>query len=54
MSREAGVSLEIMIARATEAVDFLRQFNNANRLTLLCQIGFEAWSQAVFSCGPER
>ncbi|MCZ7939240.1 ArsR/SmtB family transcription factor [Agrobacterium salinitolerans] len=41
MSGKAGVSLETMIAKAPEAADFMRQFSNANRLMLLCQIARE-------------
>lgn len=38
MSAKPSVSLETMIAKAPEAADFMRQFSNANRLMLLCQI----------------
>ncbi|OOG65706.1 transcriptional regulator [Sinorhizobium sp. A49] len=38
MSGKPSVSLETMIAKAPEAADFMRQFSNANRLMLLCQI----------------
>ncbi len=41
MSGGASVSLETMIAKAPEAADFMRQFSNANRLMLLCQIARE-------------
>lgn len=38
MSGKPDVSLETMIAKAPEAADFMRQFSNANRLMLLCEI----------------
>lgn len=38
MSAKPDVSLATIIAKAPEAADFLRQFSNANRLMLLCQI----------------
>ncbi|WP_439271761.1 ArsR/SmtB family transcription factor [Pseudochrobactrum sp. HB0163] len=38
MTISPTVSIETMIAKAPEAADFMRQFSNANRLMLLCQI----------------
>lgn len=38
MTDSPVVSIETMIAKAPEAADFMRQFSNANRLMLLCQI----------------
>ena len=38
MTGKAGVSLETLVEKAPQAADFMRQFSNANRLMLLCQI----------------
>ena len=44
MSGKPTVSVETMIVKAPEAADFMRQFSNANRLMLLCQIAREECS----------
>ena len=38
MTGKTGVSLETLAEKAPQAADFMRQFSNANRLMLLCQI----------------
>ena len=38
MTGKTGVSLETLSEKAPQAAEFMRQFSNANRLMLLCQI----------------
>ena len=38
MTGKTGVSLETLAEKAPQAAEFMRQFSNANRLMLLCQI----------------